>query len=236
MCIANNLVCVLYKSKSLPQEQSPRWAAKPSSPLVRPARVNPVTFSPMCNISPIKSQESHWTVSLQTGPKPSGVSAAGVQLYTSLFFLCPKLFFSQILVSVLCIVFGQGGETWGAATHSIVYICMWLYWWMGVCVQLLVVSAGTAVWQLKCWSVQHNHTHCLWAGGVCPSRCLAAWKEAAESHQPHVHMQLSEDKQLHVLTVKGYVSETGRLLQVETVLYVSLWRWFSKHRVRPAFI
>ncbi|XP_040004748.1 thymopoietin a isoform X6 [Xiphias gladius] len=65
------------RSKSLPEEQSPRPASRPSSPLVLHTRVDPVSFSPMCNISPIKSQEPHWTVSDQIGSKPSGVSAAG---------------------------------------------------------------------------------------------------------------------------------------------------------------
>ncbi|XP_040004717.1 thymopoietin a isoform X2 [Xiphias gladius] len=67
----------LLESKSLPEEQSPRPASRPSSPLVLHTRVDPVSFSPMCNISPIKSQEPHWTVSDQIGSKPSGVSAAG---------------------------------------------------------------------------------------------------------------------------------------------------------------
>ncbi|XP_071357742.1 thymopoietin a isoform X2 [Trachinotus anak] len=58
-------------------EPEPQSAARPSSPLVRLTRVEPVTFSPMCNISPIKRQESQWTVSDQVGSKPSGVSAAG---------------------------------------------------------------------------------------------------------------------------------------------------------------
>lgn len=74
----------MCKSKSLPEERSPRWATKPPSSVVCPARVDPVTFSPMCDISPIKSQESHWTVSDQTGLKPSGVSEAAVQLSLSL--------------------------------------------------------------------------------------------------------------------------------------------------------
>lgn len=94
----NNPVCVLYKSKSLPEDQSPRRATKPSSSLVRPARVDPLTFSPMCDISPIKSQESHWTVSDQTGLKPSGVSAAGVQLS---FISVPYSCFSRAPVSIL---------------------------------------------------------------------------------------------------------------------------------------
>nr|XP_020463882.1 uncharacterized protein LOC109964717 [Monopterus albus] len=67
----------LSMSKSLPEEQSPRPAAKPPSHLVHLTRVNPVTFSPMCNISPIKSQESHWTLSEQTGAKSSSITGAG---------------------------------------------------------------------------------------------------------------------------------------------------------------
>ncbi|XP_071357743.1 thymopoietin a isoform X3 [Trachinotus anak] len=64
-------------------EPEPQSAARPSSPLVRLTRVEPVTFSPMCNISPIKRQESQWTVSDQVGSKPSGVSAAGVEKITA---------------------------------------------------------------------------------------------------------------------------------------------------------
>ncbi|XP_018552736.1 LOW QUALITY PROTEIN: lamina-associated polypeptide 2, isoforms beta/delta/epsilon/gamma-like [Lates calcarifer] len=67
----------LLQSKRVPEEQSQLPAAKPSFPLVPLTRVDPVTFSPMCNISPIKSQESYWSVSDQTASKPSGVSAAG---------------------------------------------------------------------------------------------------------------------------------------------------------------
>lgn len=76
--ISNNLVCVLYKSKNLPEELSSQRAVKPLSTLERPARVDPVTFNPICDISPIKSQEPHWTRSDQSGPKTSGVSTAGV--------------------------------------------------------------------------------------------------------------------------------------------------------------
>ncbi|XP_027128000.1 thymopoietin a isoform X5 [Larimichthys crocea] len=63
----------LLESKSLPKEQSPRPAAKPS----RPTRVEPLTFTTMCDISPIKKPEAHWFLSSdQSGSKPSSVSAA----------------------------------------------------------------------------------------------------------------------------------------------------------------
>ncbi|XP_073337047.1 thymopoietin a isoform X6 [Pagrus major] len=62
-------------TKSLCKEQSIRPAAKPS----RPTRVDPLTFSPMCNISPIKTGEAPWSLSDQFGSKPSRVSAAGVE-------------------------------------------------------------------------------------------------------------------------------------------------------------
>ncbi|KAM8740440.1 lamina-associated polypeptide 2, isoforms beta/gamma-like isoform 7-T7 [Acanthopagrus schlegelii] len=58
---------------SLSKEQNIRPATKPS----RPARVDPVTFSPMCNISPIKTGETRCSLSDQFGSKPSRVSAAG---------------------------------------------------------------------------------------------------------------------------------------------------------------
>ncbi|XP_036977243.1 thymopoietin a isoform X1 [Acanthopagrus latus] len=58
---------------SLSKEQNIRPATKPS----RPARVDPVTFSPMCNISPIKTGEARCSLSDQFGSKPSRVSAAG---------------------------------------------------------------------------------------------------------------------------------------------------------------
>ncbi|XP_073337043.1 thymopoietin a isoform X2 [Pagrus major] len=61
--------------ESLCKEQSIRPAAKPS----RPTRVDPLTFSPMCNISPIKTGEAPWSLSDQFGSKPSRVSAAGVE-------------------------------------------------------------------------------------------------------------------------------------------------------------
>ncbi|XP_027128005.1 thymopoietin a isoform X10 [Larimichthys crocea] len=62
-----------HTSKSLPKEQSPRPAAKPS----RPTRVEPLTFTTMCDISPIKKPEAHWFLSSdQSGSKPSSVSAA----------------------------------------------------------------------------------------------------------------------------------------------------------------
>ncbi|XP_036977248.1 thymopoietin a isoform X5 [Acanthopagrus latus] len=60
---------------SLSKEQNIRPATKPS----RPARVDPVTFSPMCNISPIKTGEARCSLSDQFGSKPSRVSAAGVE-------------------------------------------------------------------------------------------------------------------------------------------------------------
>ncbi|KAE8281693.1 Lamina-associated polypeptide 2, isoforms beta/delta/epsilon/gamma [Larimichthys crocea] len=63
----------LLESKSLPKEQSPRPAAKPS----RPTRVEPLTFTTMCDISPIKKPEAHWFLSSdQSGSEPSSVSAA----------------------------------------------------------------------------------------------------------------------------------------------------------------
>ncbi|XP_027128003.1 thymopoietin a isoform X8 [Larimichthys crocea] len=66
----------LLESKSLPKEQSPRPAAKPS----RPTRVEPLTFTTMCDISPIKKPEAHWFLSSdQSGSKPSSVSAAWVE-------------------------------------------------------------------------------------------------------------------------------------------------------------
>ncbi|XP_023274523.1 thymopoietin isoform X3 [Seriola lalandi dorsalis] len=51
-------------------EPEPQRSARLSSPLVHLTRVEPLTFRPTCNISPIKRQESRWTVSDQ-------VSAAG---------------------------------------------------------------------------------------------------------------------------------------------------------------
>ncbi len=85
----------MYKSKSLPEEQSSRPATKPSrpsSPMVHLTTVDLVTFSPMCNISPIKRRESHWSLSDQFGSKPGGVSAAGVQLYSYLCGGCISFF------------------------------------------------------------------------------------------------------------------------------------------------
>lgn len=61
------------RSKSLPEEQSPRPAAKPS----RPTREELLTFSTMCDISPIKKQEAGWFLSSdQFGSGPDSVSAA----------------------------------------------------------------------------------------------------------------------------------------------------------------
>ncbi|XP_051248003.1 thymopoietin a isoform X2 [Dicentrarchus labrax] len=62
-------------ARSLPEERNPRPVARLSGP----TRVNPLTFSPMCNISPIKRQECHWSLSDQFRSKPGGVSAAGEQ-------------------------------------------------------------------------------------------------------------------------------------------------------------
>ncbi|XP_023274527.1 thymopoietin isoform X7 [Seriola lalandi dorsalis] len=55
---------------ALLEEPEPQRSARLSSPLVHLTRVEPLTFRPTCNISPIKRQESRWTVSDQ-------VSAAG---------------------------------------------------------------------------------------------------------------------------------------------------------------
>uniref|UniRef100_A0A3B4XQL7 Thymopoietin a n=1 Tax=Seriola lalandi dorsalis TaxID=1841481 RepID=A0A3B4XQL7_SERLL len=57
-------------------EPEPQRSARLSSPLVHLTRVEPLTFRPTCNISPIKRQESRWTVSDQ-------VSAAGVEKITA---------------------------------------------------------------------------------------------------------------------------------------------------------
>uniref|UniRef100_A0A3B4V6C1 Thymopoietin a n=1 Tax=Seriola dumerili TaxID=41447 RepID=A0A3B4V6C1_SERDU len=57
-------------------EPEPQRSARLSSPLVHLTRVEPLTFRPSCNISPIKRQESRWTVSDQ-------VSAAGVEKITA---------------------------------------------------------------------------------------------------------------------------------------------------------
>ncbi|XP_067330511.1 thymopoietin a isoform X1 [Channa argus] len=65
-----------FRSKILLEELILRGAAKSSFPLVGPTTVDPVTFSP---ISPIKSQESHWTVLDPTGLKQRGVFAKGVE-------------------------------------------------------------------------------------------------------------------------------------------------------------
>ncbi|XP_055367367.1 thymopoietin a isoform X2 [Betta splendens] len=58
-------------------DRSSHWASKPSSPLVRPVTIDPFTFSPTCNISPIKSQRSHWIISDQSATEPSSVSEGG---------------------------------------------------------------------------------------------------------------------------------------------------------------
>ncbi|XP_033987390.1 thymopoietin a isoform X2 [Trematomus bernacchii] len=50
--------------------------SRPSSPLVQLVKVDPVTFSPMCNISPIKRQEYHESLSDRSGSKPNWVSVA----------------------------------------------------------------------------------------------------------------------------------------------------------------
>ncbi|KAK5895939.1 hypothetical protein CgunFtcFv8_009590 [Champsocephalus gunnari] len=47
--------------------------SRPSSPLVQLVKVDPVTFSPMCKMSPIKRQEC---LSDRSGSKPNGVSVA----------------------------------------------------------------------------------------------------------------------------------------------------------------
>ncbi|XP_061921614.1 thymopoietin a isoform X2 [Entelurus aequoreus] len=69
-----------YKTpKALPEEQSPQPAAKQSSaspPWICYTKIDPVTFSPMRNVSPIKKQESHWSVLEQFGSKPSSGKAA----------------------------------------------------------------------------------------------------------------------------------------------------------------
>ncbi|XP_065807101.1 uncharacterized protein [Labrus bergylta] len=64
------------RSRSVHEEQNPLAAAKPSrpsspSPLVHIPRMDPLTFSPMCNISPIKKRESYWSQSDQFGSRPS---------------------------------------------------------------------------------------------------------------------------------------------------------------------
>ncbi|XP_023274524.1 thymopoietin isoform X4 [Seriola lalandi dorsalis] len=61
---------------ALLEEPEPQRSARLSSPLVHLTRVEPLTFRPTCNISPIKRQESRWTVSDQ-------VSAAGVEKITA---------------------------------------------------------------------------------------------------------------------------------------------------------
>ncbi|XP_023274525.1 thymopoietin isoform X5 [Seriola lalandi dorsalis] len=50
---------------ALLEEPEPQRSARLSSPLVHLTRVEPLTFRPTCNISPIKRQESRWTVSDQ---------------------------------------------------------------------------------------------------------------------------------------------------------------------------
>ncbi|XP_061769156.1 thymopoietin a isoform X2 [Nerophis ophidion] len=66
-----------YKT-ARPEEQSPQPAAKQSRaslPLICYTKIDPVTFSPMRNVSPIKKQESHWSVLEQFGSKPSSGKA-----------------------------------------------------------------------------------------------------------------------------------------------------------------
>ncbi|XP_054480420.1 thymopoietin a isoform X2 [Anoplopoma fimbria] len=61
---------------------SPRPAARPSrpsSPLAQITKVDPVTFSPLCNISPIKRREYHWPLSDRSGSKAGSVSVARVE-------------------------------------------------------------------------------------------------------------------------------------------------------------
>ncbi|XP_061816633.1 thymopoietin a isoform X3 [Nerophis lumbriciformis] len=69
-----------YKTpKALPEEQIPQPAAKQSRaspPWICYTKIDPVTFSPMRNVSPIKKQESHWSVLEQFGSKPSSGKAA----------------------------------------------------------------------------------------------------------------------------------------------------------------
>ncbi|TKS91157.1 Lamina-associated polypeptide 2, isoform beta [Collichthys lucidus] len=63
----------LLESKSLPKEQGPRPAARPS----RPTRVEPLPFTTICDISPIKKPEARWFLSSdQSGSEPSSVYAA----------------------------------------------------------------------------------------------------------------------------------------------------------------
>ncbi|XP_010773047.1 lamina-associated polypeptide 2, isoforms beta/gamma-like isoform X1 [Notothenia coriiceps] len=50
--------------------------SRPSSPLVQLVKVDPVTFSPMCKMSPIKRQEYRESPSDRSGSKPNGVSVA----------------------------------------------------------------------------------------------------------------------------------------------------------------
>ncbi|XP_029318181.1 thymopoietin a isoform X3 [Cottoperca gobio] len=66
-------------SKPLRPAQSPRPAAKPSrtsSALIQLTKVDPVT---LCNISPIKRPEYHWSLSDQFGAKHVGVCVARVE-------------------------------------------------------------------------------------------------------------------------------------------------------------
>uniref|UniRef100_A0A3B4V5Y9 Thymopoietin a n=1 Tax=Seriola dumerili TaxID=41447 RepID=A0A3B4V5Y9_SERDU len=67
---------VALLNTALLEEPEPQRSARLSSPLVHLTRVEPLTFRPSCNISPIKRQESRWTVSDQ-------VSAAGVEKITA---------------------------------------------------------------------------------------------------------------------------------------------------------
>ncbi|XP_022605468.1 thymopoietin isoform X2 [Seriola dumerili] len=56
---------VALLNTALLEEPEPQRSARLSSPLVHLTRVEPLTFRPSCNISPIKRQESRWTVSDQ---------------------------------------------------------------------------------------------------------------------------------------------------------------------------
>ncbi|XP_034381710.1 thymopoietin a isoform X2 [Cyclopterus lumpus] len=63
-------------------KQSPQPSAKssrPTSPLAQITKVGPVPFSPLCNISPIKRQGYHWSLSDQFGSQAGGVSVARVE-------------------------------------------------------------------------------------------------------------------------------------------------------------
>ncbi|XP_061769158.1 thymopoietin a isoform X4 [Nerophis ophidion] len=75
---AEPLAASSWPIQARPEEQSPQPAAKQSRaslPLICYTKIDPVTFSPMRNVSPIKKQESHWSVLEQFGSKPSSGKA-----------------------------------------------------------------------------------------------------------------------------------------------------------------